>query len=186
MTQMGLEYQKYKESKRHNIEQEGIGKREVGVKEYTASFEPRRVGATEAQAQASLQNASTNKYLASFENRKVRATETQAAASQKQASASMKQANVQEAKYQLDAKWRRYEEELKAKELQIKSAANEVKRYAENLKSLPASTRAALAAQGLNMSTADQLAMVLDQVGTNVSSFIGSAGKTITSFTGSK
>lgn len=158
MTQMGLDYQKYKESQRHNYVTEDVSRREVatkerdvGVKEYNASFEPYRVGATVTQAkasatnaQASATNASTNRYLASFEPRRVASTE-------KQASASMKQANVQAARYQLDSSWREYEENLKFQELELRNAKNEIDKYIAQLNALPSATKAALASAGLNL-----------------------------------
>lgn len=57
MTQMGLEYSKLLESQTHNrrtealdAEKNRISKQEADAKTYSASFEPRRVAATESQA----------------------------------------------------------------------------------------------------------------------------------------
>lgn len=149
MTQMGLEYQKYKESQRHNIATEDISSRDVATKEFTTSFEPHRVKATVAQAQAAVMNAETNKYTASFEPRKVAATE-------KQAKASMKQANVQESKFSLDASWRDFEEQLRAQENDIKKAKNEIDKFIVQFNALPAATKAGLATAGLNLNSAGQ------------------------------
>lgn len=66
MTQMGLEYMKLQESRRHNLASESVDQqkadastREADTHAYSASFEPQRVAASTMQAEASKSQADT-------------------------------------------------------------------------------------------------------------------------------
>lgn len=159
MTQMGLDYQKHLEQSRHNRATEEVESRKAGASEvqananaYLSTFEPRRVAATESQAdasqkhaQAALKQADTQAYVSSFEPRKVAATE-------RQAEASLSQANTAQARYNLDSQYREREQTVAERNAAAQEARNEIQEIANFLKSAPRTIAAGYAGQGLGSS----------------------------------
>lgn len=102
MTQMGLDYMKYKEQQRHNLQDEGI-----------------RTTGNEIQ-KADVQ---TRQYLASFKPQELTIEQQKADAATSQAQSSSRQAGVAERKISLDEEYR--ERETKVKESQADSASRQ-------------------------------------------------------------
>lgn len=132
MTQMGLEYAKLLEQRRHNLADEDIrdtgnviSKQEADTKQYVASFKPREVDIEQHKADSSRLSAQASQRQAGVAERKqsldeqYRERETQV--KEKQAAASAKQADVAHKKYELDEDYR--ERETAAKELQASAAS---------------------------------------------------------------
>lgn len=162
MTQMGLDYQKHLEQSRHNRATEEVESRKAGASEvqantgaYLSTFEPRRVAASESQAeaaqkhaQAALKQADTQEYVSSFEPRKVAATE-------RQAQANLSQANTAQARYNLDSQYREREQVVSERNAAAQEARNEIQEIANYLKSVPRSIAQDAAAKGLGYSEAN-------------------------------
>lgn len=114
MTQMGLEYEKLLESQTHNrrtealdAEKNRISKQEADTKSYSASFEPRRVTATESQADSA----------ARAQNLKEKYAEREMQAKEKTSSASALQAAVANRRFSPE----QLERAIAASELQAKA-----------------------------------------------------------------
>lgn len=150
MTQMGLEYEKLLESQTHNrrtealdAEKNRISKQEADTKSYSASFEPRRVTATESQADSA----------ARAQNLKEKYAEREMKAKEKTSSASALQAAVANRRFSPE----QLERAIAASELQArarmgnadaaaKSAyANQLKSIMDNLDDVTAAQLAAIA-----------------------------------------
>lgn len=78
MTQMGLDYQKHLENKRHNVVSEGIQQQtadastsQAQTQSYLASYKGREVAAKEKEADAKMKSAEASAYEASFADEKL-------------------------------------------------------------------------------------------------------------------
>lgn len=136
MTQMGLEYLKLQENRRHNLMSESVeqqkadtGTREADTHAYSASFEPQRVAATKMQAEASASQAATAERKQDLSEKYA---ERDMRAKEKTASAKALQAEVSD---------RQNSPEL----LERSVKAKEDEAYAKLINMLPPTSRALLA-----------------------------------------
>lgn len=122
MTQMGLEYMKYKEAGRHNLADEEIraksnviSQQEADTKAKQVSYIPRELGIKQQEADAKT-------YEASFAPIKAEAT-------MKQANASASQADTAKGRLDLDKAYRGIETAIKQEEARAKSDTAAAKKY---------------------------------------------------------
>lgn len=113
MTQMGLEYAKLLESKRHNVATEqdtdddrAVKQQEADTHKYVASFEDRKTSASEKQAKAAASQAETARRKQSlsetYAERDMLAKEKQAIAAKSQADTAISRQDLEEFKTFLD------------------------------------------------------------------------------------
>lgn len=132
MTQMGLEYAKLLEQRRHNVADEGIretsndiSQQEADTKQYTASFKPREMEIEQHKADSSRISATASARQAGVAERKQnldeRYRERETQVKETQAAASRKQADVAGNKFDLDKQYR--ERETAATELKAHAAS---------------------------------------------------------------
>lgn len=151
MTQMGLEYQKLQESRRHNLASESVDQQkadastqEAQTHAYSASFEPQRVSASTMQAEASQSQAQT---AARKQDLSEKYAERDMRAKEKTASAKALQAEVADRKDSPEL----LERYVSAKEDEV---------YQKMLSNLPPATRALLAKERTGDRTLDWMALL--------------------------
>ena len=150
MTQMGLEYEKLLESQTHNrrtealdAERNRIAKQEADTKTFSASFEPRRVAATESQADSA---ARAQDLKEKYAEREMRSKEQTSSASALQAAVSDRRFSPEQLERAIAATEIQAKARMGSADAAAKSAyAGELKTILDNLDFVTAAQLAAMA-----------------------------------------